>query len=113
MLAASIRGIQDTEIPKAGMSQIPRTEGWEAAKAASTRGIQDKEIPKAGMSQIPGTGGWHCLKHQSVVYKTKIPKAGMSQIPRTESWKAAFLVGSRSGAVGKVNNKVISKAQLA
>src|SRR5437588_12895374 len=81
MLAASIRGIQDTEIPKAGMSQIPRTEGWEAAKAASTRGIQDKEIQKTGISHIPRTGGWHCLKHQSMVYKTKIQNAEMSQLP--------------------------------
>ena len=60
-----------------------------AMLAASIRGIQDGEIPKAG-----------------------IPKAGTSQIPRTEGWTAAFLAGSRSGAVGKVNNKVISKAQL-
>src|SRR5271168_4472106 len=60
-----------------------------AMLAASIRGIQDKEIPKAG-----------------------IPKAGKSQIPRTEGWKAAFLAGSRLGAVGKVNNKVISKTQL-
>jgi hypothetical protein len=52
--------------------------------AASIRGIQDK----------------------------KISKAEMSQIPRTEGWKAAFLAGSRSGSVGKVNNKVINKAQL-
>ena len=57
--------------------------------AASIRGIQDKEIPRAG-----------------------IPKAGTSQIPRTEGWKATFLAGSRSGMVRKVNNKVISKAQL-
>ena len=55
-----------------------------AMLAASIRGIQDKENPKAGTSKIP----------------------------RTESWKAAFLAGSRSGAVGKVNDKVISKAQL-
>src|SRR5271167_4032038 len=56
--------------------------------AASIRGIQD-EIPRAG-----------------------IPKAGTSQIPRTEGWKAVFLAGSRLGTVGKVNSKVISKAQL-
>jgi Reverse transcriptase (RNA-dependent DNA polymerase) len=56
--------------------------------AVSIRGIQD-EIPKAG-----------------------IPKAGTFQIHRTESWEAAFLAGSRSGTAGKVNNKVISKAQL-
>jgi hypothetical protein len=55
-----------------------------AMLAASIRGIQDK----------------------------KISKAEMSQIPRTEGWKAAFLAGSRSGSVGKVNNKVINKAQL-
>ena len=42
----------------------------------------------------------------------EIPKGGTVQIPRTEGWKAVFLAGSRSGAVGKVNNKVISKAQL-
>jgi hypothetical protein len=40
----------------------------------------------------------------------EIPKAEMLQILRTEGWKAAFLAGSRSEAVGKVNNKVISKA---
>jgi hypothetical protein len=60
-----------------------------AMLAASIRGIQDGEIPRAG-----------------------IPKAGTSQIPRTKGWKAAFLAGSRSGTVGKVNNKVVSKAQL-
>ena len=42
----------------------------------------------------------------------EIPKAGTSQIPRTEGWKAAFLARTRSGTVGKVNNKVVSKAQL-
>jgi hypothetical protein len=36
----------------------------------------------------------------------------MSQIPRMESWKVAFLARSRLGIVGKVNNKVVSKAQL-
>jgi len=56
--------------------------------AASICSIQDK-IPKAG-----------------------IPKAGVSQIPRTESWKATFLARSRLGMAGKVNNKVVSKAQL-
>jgi hypothetical protein len=61
-----------------------------AMLAASIRGIQDGEI----------------------LNKKGIPKAGTSQIPRTEGWKAAFLAGSRSGAVGKVNSKVISKAQL-
>src|SRR5271167_1996519 len=39
-------------------------------------------------------------------------KKGMAQIPRTEGWKATFLAGSRSGMAGKVNSKVISKAQL-
>src|ERR1700716_4328493 len=57
--------------------------------AASICSIQDREIPRVG-----------------------IPKAGTSQIPRTEGWKAAFLAGSRSGTVGKVNNKVVTKAQL-
>src|SRR4051812_5999735 len=42
----------------------------------------------------------------------KISKARMSQIPRMEGWKAAFLAESRSETVGKVNNRVISKAQL-
>ena len=36
----------------------------------------------------------------------------MSKISRTESWKAVFLAGSRLGTVGKVNEKVITKAQL-
>src|SRR5277367_5339052 len=58
--------------------------------AASICGIQDVEI----------------------LNKKGIPKAGTSQIPRTEGWKATFLAGSRSGMAGKVNNKVISKAQL-
>ena len=58
--------------------------------AASIRGIQDTEI----------------------LNKKGIPKAGTLQIPRTESWKAVFLAGSRSGTVGKVNDKVVSKAQL-
>jgi hypothetical protein len=61
-----------------------------AMLAASIRGIQDGKI----------------------LNKKGIPKAGTSQIPRTEGWKAAFLAGSRSGTVGKVNNKVVSKAQL-
>ena len=39
-------------------------------------------------------------------------KKGMSKIPKTESWKATFLARSRSGMAGKVNNKVVSKAQL-
>ena len=60
-----------------------------AMLVASIRGIQDREIPKAG-----------------------IPKAGTSQIPRTEGWKATFLTGSRLGIARKVNDKVISKAQL-
>ena len=65
-------------------SPSPSSSPPAAMLAASIRGIQDKENPKAGTSKIP----------------------------RTESWKAAFLAGSRSGAVGKVNDKVISKAQL-
>ena len=36
----------------------------------------------------------------------------MLQIPRTESWKATFFARSRSGMARKVNNKVVSKAQL-
>ena len=36
----------------------------------------------------------------------------VSKVSRTESWKAVFLAGSRSGTVGKVNEKVITKAQL-
>ena len=44
--------------------------------------------------------------------KSKFLTTGLLQIPRTESWKAVFLAGSRLGVVGKVNNKVISKAQL-
>jgi hypothetical protein len=55
-----------------------------AMLAASIRGIQDRVVPHTGTSQIP----------------------------RTEGWKAAFLAGTRSGTVGKVNNKVVSKAQL-
>ena len=47
-----------------------------------------------------------------ILNKKGIPKAGMSQIPKTEGWKAVFLARSRSGTVGKVNSKVISKAQL-
>jgi hypothetical protein len=49
---------------------------------------------------------------QDEIPKAGILKAGILQISRTESWKAAFLAGSRSGVVGKVNNKVISKVQL-
>jgi hypothetical protein len=33
-------------------------------------------------------------------------------IKPSDGWKAAFLAGSQAGVVGKVNNKVISKAQL-
>ena len=58
-------------------SPSPSSSPPAAMLAASIRGIQDKENPKAGTSQIP----------------------------RTEGWKAAFLAGSRSGAVGKVNDK--------
>ena len=54
----------------------------------------------------------HGIQDGEILNKKGIPKAGTSQIPRTEGWKAAFLAGSRSGAVGKVNSKVISKAQL-
>jgi hypothetical protein len=49
---------------------------------------------------------------QDEILKAGILKAGTSQIPRTEGWKAAFLARSRSGTVGKVNNKVVTKAQL-
>ena len=44
--------------------------------------------------------------------KSKNLKAGTEQIPRTKGQKAVFLARSRLGVVGKVNNKVISKAQL-
>ena len=47
-----------------------------------------------------------------ILNKKGIPKAGTLQIPRTEGWKATFLAGSRLGMARKVNNKVISKAQL-
>ena len=54
----------------------------------------------------------HGIQDVEILNKKGIPKAGTSQIPRTEGWKAAFLARSRSGTVGKVNNKVVSKAQL-
>jgi len=46
------------------------------------------------------------------IQDTEISKKEMSKISRTESWKATFLAGSRSGMAGKVNDKVVSKAQL-
>jgi hypothetical protein len=60
-----------------------------AMLAASIYSIQDGEILKVG-----------------------ILKVRTLQIPRTEGWKATFLAGSRLGVAGKMNNKVVSKAQL-
>jgi hypothetical protein len=37
---------------------------------------------------------------------------GMLKVSWIESWKAVFLARSRLGAVGKVKEKVITKAQL-
>ena len=42
----------------------------------------------------------------------EISKKEMSKISQTESWKAVFLTRSRLGVVGKVKEKVITKAQL-
>jgi len=54
-----------------------------------------------------------CSIQDEILNKKRIlNKKGTSQIPRTEGWKAAFLAESRSGTVKKVNNKVVSKAQL-
>ena len=84
MLVVSIHGIQD-EIPKAGTSQIPRTESWKAVFLARSRSgtagkVNNKVISKEQLERL--------LRKPLVLYKRDLPPP-----PTKHSSLEEYLIG--------------------